>query len=1118
MEKQHIDTRVSRNDTKQLVRSKLKSSGFSDHMIKSFNWFINEGILNIIKSGGTVIIENCKTDNLTRHLKFEDCIVEYPTIIEINNDINELYPNDARIRGITYASDLSLSIVETTFSPKNELLSTSNHVVQISIPMMLKSDKCNLKNLTECELIKKGESLYDCGGYFIINGKERVIVSQERLCYNQIYVFIQKFTEHCLVTAEIRSLIVSGMKPSLITASYDSHKSIIKFLLPFLQKKSISAGLIFRIYEIESKKDILDILNLDLDELENINVKMIIQNILKDYNKFPTKRDALNYVYFQEYKQQGEDYKIDELGLKFINDCFIHLDKDKKIKIMYFGYVIKRMIGVIGPKQLSEDDRDHYANKRVDVAGNLLNDLFKNLFYEFIKNIKQKLANGKFEVVILLKKLSESIISKGLKYAMSTGNWGIQKCLNTKTGVSQVLVRINYTSMISHFRRVMTPTGKEGKMTKVRQLHCTQWGIIDPAETPEGGPCGIVKNFTMMADVTIPSDPFPVMYFLHNSKEFIDIININYEDIDYKTKIFINGKWIGCCYLKNSLSLKNDIKEAKRLGILDNEISVQYDDVYEEIRIFTDGGRCTRPVLTVKDDKLLITKKDIDTLTWRQLIENGLITIVDSNDLEDSLLSLWPDEISKGSDYCEIHPSTILGVCTSLIPFPDHNQSPRNSYYASMCKQAIGIDSTNVNLRMDTMNHVLSCIQRPLVTTGLPDKLSDRDYVGFDELPAGLNVILAIMTHTGFNQEDSIIFKRGSIERGMFHSILYRTHVYAITKDIVETFEYPPKDIQNQYKDYSKLSEITGIIKIGSVVTHKTAIVGKTIVINGKKTDRSMFLKHGEEGIVDNITESRNENGFPIIKVRLRTMRIPEIGDKYVSRVAQKGTIGMILNDADMPFTAEGIIPDIILNPHAIPSRMTINKLLEMLIGKATIVKGGAGQFKDGSVFSDVDIDSIFKSLRDSGYESTGNEQMYDGCTGEPFEARIFIGPVYYHKLKHMVQDKEHARSTGMFQLMTKQPLAGRARDGGLRFGSMECDTILSYGASGLLNERIFVSSDKYEISVCDSCKNINTTSKLCFSCGNNNIKMVNMPYACKLLMHELQAMGMSIKIKPTKL
>ncbi|CDY27413.1 BnaC03g64530D [Brassica napus] len=606
-------------------------------------------------------------------------------------------------------------------------------------------------------------------------------------------------------------------------------------------------------------------------------------------------------------------------------------------KAYYFGLIIHRLLHCALGRN-PEDDRDHYGNKRLDLAGPLLGGLFRMLFRKLARDVRsyvQKCVDSGKEVNLLFA-INAKTITSGLKYALATGNWGQANAAGTRAGVSQVLNRLTYASTLSHLRRLNSPIGREGKLSKPRQLHNSQWGMMCPAETPEGQACGLVKNLALMVYVTVGSAASPILAILS----------------DLGTENLGNG--------------------------INTEVSVVRDIRLKELRIYTDYGRCSRPLFIVDNQRLLIKKKDIYALQqrvsaeedgWHQLLANGYIEYIDTEEEETTMISmtindlvhsrLCPEEAySDTYTHCEIHPSLILGVCASIIPFPDHNQSPRNTYQSAMGKQAMGIYVTNYQFRMDTLAYVLYYPQKPLVTTRA------MEHLHFRQLPAGINAIVAISCYSGYNQEDSVIMNQSSIDRGFFRSLFFRSYRDEEKKMgtlIKEDFGRPDRGntlvrhlrfifsvllfvkilLQGmRHGSYEKLDD-DGLAPPGTRVSGEDVIIGKTTAISQDEAqgqtsrytrrDHSISLRHSESGMVDQVLLTTNADGLKFVKVRVRSVRIPQIGDKFSSRHGQKGTVGMTYTQEDMPWTIEGVTPDIIVNPHAIPSRMTIGQLIECI-------------------------------------------------------------------------------------------------------------------------------------------------------------------------------------------
>jgi DNA-directed RNA polymerase II subunit RPB2 len=734
----------------------------------------------------------------------------------------------------------------------------------------------------------------------------------------------------------------------------------------------------------------------------------------------------------------------------------------------------------------------------------------------------------------IYKIVKSTTIENGLKRALSTGDFGIKNVNSNKVGVAQVLNRLTYISSLSHLRRINTPIDKSGKLIPPRKLHNTSWGFLCPAETPEGASVGVVKNLSYMTHITIPSNSGPLHEYV--LPFIIPLADLTSSELEKHVKVFVNGAWLGIS--KNPHELFKTFQQYKYKVMINIYTSIVFNIKHKEIRICNDAGRLIRPILRVKDNNVIMTnsiatKIKNNDLNWNDLltdcnIPDSVIEYIDPEEQSYSMIAMKPNELYKSNQYiyrythCEIHPSTIFGILASCIPFPDHNQSPRNTYQSAMGKQAMGVYVTNFDTRMDKTAYVLTYPARPLVDTRL------MGMVKLDKIPAGAPVIVAIMTHSGYNQEDSLLFNQGSIDRGLFQATIYHTEKDEDKKingdEEIRCKPDPAKTKGMKYGNYGKINS-KGIVPENTLLENNDVIIAKVVPIKENRNDHTKIIKYedlsrtfrtNEESYVDKNFIDRNGDGYSFAKVRVRTVRRPVIGDKFSSRHGQKGTIGNIIPECDMPFTSAGVKPDIIINPHAIPSRMTIGQLKETLLGKVLVE---LGLFGDGTSFGDLSIDTICKELTKVGYESNGDEVMYNGLSGEQIETSIFIGPVFYQRLKHMVRDKQHSRSIGPMVNLTRQPAEGRSRDGGLRFGEMERDCMVSHGASRFTRGRLYDASDKYQVHVCKRCGMVaayNNKMKIhiCNTCDNRvDFNYVEIPYACKLLFQELQTMNIAPRI-----
>ena len=1171
---------------KQLVR----------HQLESYNYFVHQLIPQTIDNFNPTKIRSEKDYfpefqkyAIEMEISFDNFQLDRPKINENNGAVRLLFPQDARLRNATYSSTMLIDIQVKYFIRTGERLEHQQiaykKFVNIQfgkLPVMLKSDICTLTQHAHLKPEQTGECKFDTGGYFIINGSEKTVLGQERTADNKIFVYrVSKSKPKLLWTAEIKCVSdLRSVSPKQIILAIQSKSNgfgnVINVQLPRL-KQFIPLFVLFRALGIESDKAICDHVLFHVNNVSSIQSTFLeaLHASIIDAKKYRSKDAALRYIvgYMifshslqslshslekEQYLQKKIEYTEDVL----FQDLFCHCPTLHQ-KICFLGYMTKRLLEVkLGYKK--PDDRDSYLNKRIDLVGTSLNNLFRNSFHRMVKEMEKQTIReintgtwkSRNDVENILNEsnidrmIKISTVENGFRTALATGNFSIKQTTNSKLGVAQVYSRLTYAASLSHSRRVNAPIEKSGKMVEPRKLHGSCWGYMCPAETPEGQSIGLVKNCSYMLHITIPSNVFllfekilPLITPLSNgttSEEFYK--NKTTPNI---VKVFINGAWMG--NTDNAEYVFNTCKEYKMTGVINVYTSVVFDYQRKELRLCNDGGRLTRPLLRVKENNLLLTASILlqlhrKEITWEHLLTNtvfpeAIIEYLDSEEQNSSMVANTPEKLLQsklfavnGRDFfyrythCEIHPSTIFGILASCIPFPEYNQSPRNCYQCAQSKQAIGVYVTNYHLRMDRTAYVLSHPTRPLVDTRMMNILH------LHKIPSGINVVVAIMTHTGYNQEDSILVNQGAIDRGLFMATIFHTEKDEGSNTINCTDEIrckPDASITKGMKigaNYNKVNQ-KGLIPENELVKNRDILISKVLPINKneptkvlKYEDHSVMYRSStnEETYVDKNYVDKNANGYPISKTRLRTLRFPVVGDKFSSRHGQKGTIGNIIPEADMPFTADGLRPDIIINPHAIPSRMTIGQLKETLLGKVCLQ---LGLFGDGTPFHSLTVNEICAELLQNGYNAYGNEILYNGMTGKMFSCSVFLGPCFYQRLKHMVNDKIHSRGIGRMVNLTRQPAEGRSRDGGLRIGEMEKDCIASHGADSTIRERMYDASDKYSVYICNgcgliACVNPETQKHHCRMCENRtDFSYVEIPYAFKLCMQDLLTMNIATRI-----
>jgi DNA-directed RNA polymerase II subunit RPB2 len=1126
-------------------------------------------------------------------ITIENPVLSKPMIHEKDGSTKVMMPNDARLRNLTYSATLfvDVSVSSKTFDEEtDEYTCESKKITGVNIgkiPVMVRSKYCMLSQ--QCSIVDRSsdECKNDYGGYFIINGNEKVVISQDRIAENKTYVFSSTKSTMYSHVAEIRSVQenrfgvpkTTTLKLSSKASQFGRH---IRMNIHHI-KNEIPLFILFRALGFESDKAITRMIVYDLDDPVGRLITQELVGSMDEANSLSVTctRDALEYLakYLHAHGHPRElasnpAYRISIVRNVLQKEFLPHTGTSFPKKALYLGYMVNKLLRCyLGVSEM--DDRDSYINKRIDTPGVCLANLFRQHYgkvIKYMKNMLQKEINSdawrstnRFVNVVnkhnIYKVIKASVIDSGLKYGLATGNWGM-KSARMRQGVAQVLNRLTYMATLSHLRRVNTPIEKTGKLVQPRKLHSTQWGVICPSETPEGQSIGLVKNLTITATVTIAANS----EFVHISlRELGTLIFSDASSFDMRlfckdTRIFVNGDIVGV-HLEPD-TLERNLRSLKRCGVISVHTSIAWYVMNNEMHISTEGGRCIRPLYIMDASRVRLTRDFIHLFDnhsrkiprWSELVlevppsssspsssddgrRRALVEYLDVEEMNCSMVAIkYSNVISPGYgprmakmprySHMEMDPCLMLGAMAGSIPFSDHNQAPRNTYQAAMGKQAIGLYTTNFRNRFDTMAYVLNYPQQPLVTTQI------AKIINCNKAQCGVNAIVAIQCYTGFNQEDSIIVNQSAIDRGLFASTFYRTYREQKNKNHSsgeeEMFGRPDAANTRNIKpyNYGKLNK-DGFVPENTYVGSGDVIIGKSMPQKTGNTiqykDTSVVLKNNEYAFIDkNAYDNRfftnvNGDGYSFCKVRTRMKRIPVIGDKFSSRHGQKGTIGIVYRQQDMPFTSSGIVPDIIVNTHAIPSRMTIGQLMECIMGKACCEIGAYG---DATPFTGVSDESIKEQLEKCGMERNGDEIMYNSRSGEQIQTAIFIGPTYYQRLKHMVEDKIHSRSNnGPVVTLTRQPAEGRARDGGLRLGEMEIECNWAHGIMHFLKERFMECSDNYRMFVCRKCgmmaianpeKNIYS----CKACQNNtHFAEVRVPYAFKLLMQEIQTMGIGTKL-----
>jgi DNA-directed RNA polymerase II subunit RPB2 len=1127
-----------------------------DHQIDSFDDFVRNKLPLIVQSTPPITVWHEQDEKLKKYkyefkLSFENITYVKPRIQEATGRVKPMLPMEARVRNFTYAAQMFANVRFTARTYKGERLDTYDEESRVfegisvgKLPVMLGSSLCLLSDCP-MSLEEYGECGHDPLGYFIVHGSERTILCQEKVADNRIMIFqSKKSSSKHSYSVEIKSLHESFTTPPKkleirLSSKFNGFGYPLLACLPRF-REDVPVMVFFRALGVTRDADIAELIwgSTDDPRVEQLGASF------RDCSEIGvfSQDDAIRYLtHHLQYETNQED-KCAYVRQLINSEYLPHVrfagenalpSVHSARKCMITASMIRRLI-LTANGNIPLDDRDSYPNKRVVTTGALLTHLFRQLFQkvcndtrnEFVQEVNndQWKKNGPprpidvLNINNLYKILKMSAIEGKLKQALATGNFTVQGLGTsnstslsnaTKVGVSQVLARMSYTSTISHLRRIQTPVEKSGKLLAPRKLHGTSWGFVCPVETPEGHSVGIVKSMTLLSGVSqhVPSNT--VLHFLK------DMSGIEWVDSPHTysgTSITLNGVIIG--YTKTPNVIVGALRTAKHTMRLHPHTSIAWYTLLDSILIETDGGRFVRPVFRVG------ASPPTNRSSWNDWV-NTCVEFVDASETETLRIAVSRDATTSCHTHHEIHPSLVLGHMASTIPLSDHNQSPRNTYQSAMGKQAMCIYAGNYAMRLDKNGYILCSLTRPLVETRIMNILKQN------EMPFGMNAIVAIACYGGYNQEDSIIMNRSSIKRGLFRGLYYTMYKDEEHRNVAsgreEKFMRPMKHNTRKYKNtsYNAIAD-NGMPILNTVIQENDVVIGKAVNLRNDQAgyqfrDASTTHKNSEPCRVDGVWQDKNSDGYPFIKVRVVSERVPQIGDKLSSRHGQKGTIGMMLEEEDMPFTATGLRPDLIMNPHAVPSRMTIAQLMENIFGKVCVRKGTLG---DGTPYDHLKVDDLKKHMEELGMHSYGNEILYNGQTGEMMQAEIFMGPTFYQRLKHMVIDKQHSRARGPIVSLTRQPCEGRSRDGGLRVGEMERDAMLSHGMSAFTKERLMDVSDPFPTGVCKKCGTlaiVNETEGIysCGVCGNQSeFIMKTIPYAFKLWVQELQAMHIDARFE----
>ncbi|TKA65459.1 DNA-directed RNA polymerase III subunit RPC2 [Cryomyces minteri] len=1105
-------------DKWNLLPAFLKVKGLVKQHIDSFNFFIETDLKKMLAANAE--IRSDVDDKFV--LWYTDIRVLKPCRANDENVINQesdVTPNECRLRDMTYAAPV---VVDIKYRKGNNFVRRRGiHIGRM--PIMLKSSQCVLNGKTDREMGRLKECSVDPGGYFIVRGQEKVILVQEQLSKNRVIVESFKGMIQASVTSsthERKSKSYVVVKKGRI---YLKHNSLTEDIPIVLALKAMGIQSDHEILLLVAGEDSVyqDEFAVNFEECAKAGVQTQQQALEYMGRGIKTFRRSIGGGPVRRNFQQEA---VEALSTIIIGHVPVE-GLNFRPKALFVAFMVRRVLMTMHDPKLI-DDRDYVGNKRLELAGQMLSLLFEDLFKTFNKDFKTSIDK-------VLKKPNRTQefdayhhivahgnhITAGMERAISTGNWNLKRFKMERAGVTHVLSRLSYISALGMMTRISSQFEKTRKVSGPRALQPSQFGMLCLADTPEGEACGLVKNLALMTHITTDDEEGPVrkIIFVLGAE---DVTSASGQEIygDGAYIIFLNGTPVALT--RKPKQFLNGFRKFRRMGRISEFVSIHINNHHNAVHIATDEGRICRPLIVVEKGKSRVTARYLASLRkgsmeFDDFLSRGLVEYLDVNEENVSNIAIYEDEINETTTHLEIEPFTVLGAVASLIPYPHHNQSPRNTYQCAMGKQAIGAIAYNQFNRIDTTLYLMVYPQKPMVKT------RGIELIKYDKLPAGQNAIVAVMSYSGYDIEDALVLNKASCDRGFGRCQVFKKTSVPLKK-YASGLQDRIGDRQDNNTRHRKLGR-DGLVEVGvelekddiymmkqSPANASASGIGSDVGTN-EWTTQPLSYKLPDPSYVDKVMVSATEGDTTILKVQMRQTRRPELGDKFSSRHGQKGVTGIIAEQADMPFNDVGICPDIIMNPHGFPSRMTVGKMLELVSGKAGVL---SGDLQYGTAFGGSKVEDMGDLLMKHGFSYSGKDFVTSGITGESLPAYVFFGPIYYQKLKHMVQDKMHSRATGPRAILTRQPTEGRSRQGGLRLGEMERDCLIAYGASQLLLERLMLSSDAHQIDVCETCGMMGYHN-WCQTCkSSKGVIRMTVPYAAKLLIQELLSMNVKAALK----
>uniref|UniRef100_A0A803N1C3 DNA-directed RNA polymerase subunit beta n=2 Tax=Chenopodium quinoa TaxID=63459 RepID=A0A803N1C3_CHEQI len=1146
------------NFCKKASSSFFKQYGLISHQINSYNSFVREGIKRVFDNIGEITVNpgydpSKKVEGGWRYAsvifgKFE---LERPMFwtgekfqADGGKDYIKLLPRHARLQKMTYSARLKVETrlqiytLEKVISDKFKtgkseyidrtiLSDETTDVIIGRIPVMVKSDICWMSQA------EKGDCEFDHGGYFIVKGAEKVFIAQEQICLNRLWISSERFWRVAYRSEFRKRRLHVKLAENPKVENIRGGEKVISVYFAFVE---VPIWILFFALGVSSDKEVVELIDCSTDDgcISNI-LFASIHDADEKCDGFRRGGKALEHI---DHLIKQSKFPPSESAAEYIETyLFPSLSRNKQ-KARFLGYMVKCLLqAFLGRRKC--DNRDDLRNRRLECASELLERelrvLMKQAEWRMVKAMQRDLY-GNRDLQGIEHYLDASIVTNGLNRAFSIGAWEHPyKRSNKVSGVSANLRRTNPLQSTCDMRRTRQHVAYTGKVGDARYPHPSHWGKVCFLSTPDGENCGLVKNIaaTGLVSCSISKKGLPDILVKCGMEK---LVSDTCTSLGGKDKVFVDGDWVGVC--ADSLSFVQELRRNRRKKRISSQVEIKRDVQNSEVRIFCDAGRILRPLLVVENLKKTKLLKG-DEFSFETLLDKGIIELIGPEEEEDcraawGIKFLFED---KGKDavkytHCELDMSFLLGISCGIIPFANHDHAKRVLYQAQKHSgQAFGYSSTNPNIRVDTLSHQMYYPQRPLFRSVISDCLGKPGYpLGRNQiLPkveffSGQNCIVAVNVHLGYNQEDSLVMSRASLERGMFRTEHFRSYKAEVDNQESSENRRNFNDTVKFGKIQSKIGRADnldddGFPYIGANLQSGDIIIGRCAESGA---DHSVKLRHTEKGMVQKVVLSANDDGKNFAVVSLRQVRSPCLGDKFSSMHGQKGVIGHLESQENFPFTKQGIVPDIVINPHSFPNRQTPGQLLEAALGKG-IACGGS--LKYATPFSTPSVESITEQLHRAGFSRWGNERVYNGRTGEMIRTLLFMGPTFYQRLDHMSEDRYKFRNTGPVLPLTRQPVLDKKRFGGIRFGEMERECLIAHGASANLHERLFTLSDASQMHVCRKCQNIANVilrtvpggkkirGPYCRFCeSGEEIVKVNVPYGAKLLCQELFSMGISLR------